>query len=461
MKRIIKYALIAAAALSMQSCLFEQKDLFEESSSVRLDKLMESAKATLIGSQDGWLLEMYPEGSQRYGGYAFIMKFDADQQVTVYSEIASKFNVPATSLYKLSSEDGACLTFDTYNEYIHFFSTPNSSRYQAYEGEFEFIVCDVKSDLITLRGTKTLNTMYMRKFSGDPVAYLESVAAEEEAILVSGFKGNVGGKEIVGDIDIDNRQVTVTSGDQTYETAYAIVPGGIRFYEPAADINAISIDIDGNIAITDGASVGTALQAVYPEGYRKYNEFNGKYEFTFWYSATASGAFPCRLTAVGDGTTYRMTGVAGWDAAGNYDEEKDVYDVILTYSKSKGNLSMLLQNLTKNGEPVLYPEKTGRYVGITPLQATKDGATSGYLSFEANAGVMTVWNGDETNPEYVLKNNGSVAGRNFDAFWVCTYSGPTQTSATRSSGSSLPVNYKFFGKTHLVWKPSLLKKIGD
>lgn len=447
---------MAAAALSMQSCLFEQKDIFEESSSVRLQNLLDNAKATLISSEDGWLMEMYPEANQAYGGYAFILKFDADQKVTAYTELSATPEKSVSSLYKISNEDGAVLVFDGYNSYLHIFSTPSSSAYQSYQGEFEFVIMRVEKDLITLRGTKTGNIMYLRRFSGDPVTYLKDVAAEEEIILMSGFIGSLGGKEVIGDIDIDNRQVTLSSDGGKEKCAYTVTPEGIRLYRAVGDIAALKIDADATISVIDGPSNGVQLTATYPKGYRKYDEYAGKYLFSFYTSATKTGEYPCELVPSGDGLTYLMKGVSGCDADGVYNPDNDVYDVILTYSKAKGNLSMLLQNLSKGGEPVKY---NNRYVGLTPLQSTKDGGTSGYLVFNDKAGVMTEWNEDEANPVYTWKNNGAEAGRNIDCFWVCTYSGPTQTSATRSSGSSLPVNYKFFGKTHLVWKPLTLKKV--
>lgn len=106
---------------------------------------MEKAKSALVSSEQGWLMEFYPESNQKYGGYSFIMQFDNNQQVTVYSEIADG---SAKSYYSVIAEDGPVLTFDTYNPIKHYFDTPNSSRYQAYEVEVEYVICEVSSPLI-------------------------------------------------------------------------------------------------------------------------------------------------------------------------------------------------------------------------------------------------------------------------------------------------------------------------
>ena len=451
MKKFLLFPILVIAAFSAQSCLFEQEDLFEESSSVRVAKLIDKAKSTLVSSEQGWLMEIYPESSQKYGGYSFIMKFDEDQSVTVWSEIGDG---SFKSYFNVISEDGPVLIFDTYNPISHFFATPNSSLYQAYEGEVEYVICEVADDLIRLRGCKTGNTMYLRRFTGDPVAYLESVAAEEENIIMSGFEGVVGGLNISASIDIDSRQIDGTAGEESFSTAYSIIPEGIRFYRPivagSVEISSLDISSSGEIAVLDGSVKASEFKAIYPEGFRLYDDYAGKYTFTF-----DAGTFPVELVPAGDGATYLMKGVCGYDAEGVYKPEDAPYDIILTYSKAKGNLTLAIQNFKKDGEFIKY---AGRYVGMTPVASTKVGGGSGYLAFVTGAGVMTEWNCDETNPEYKLVDNG-LYSRPVDTFWLCTYSGETQTSATRQSGSTLPVQYKFFGKTHIMYKPSLLTKV--
>ncbi len=452
MKKLLLFPLVVIAAFSAQSCLFEQEDLFEESSSVRVAKLIDKTKTTLVSSGQGWLMEIYPESNQKYGGYSFIMQFDEDQCVTVYSELKDG---SSKSYFNVISEDGPVLVFDTYNPLSHFFATPNSSRYQAYEGEVEYVVCEVEDDLIRLRGCKTRNTMYLRRFTGDPVAYLESVAAEKENIIMSGFEGVVGGLNISASINIDSRQITGTAGEESFSTAYSIIPEGVRLYRPivsgSVEISSLAISSDGKMSVLDGSVKDAEFKAIYPEGFRLYGDYAGKYTFTY-----AGGTFPVELVPAGDGATYLMKGVCGYDAEGVYNPEDAPYDVILTYSKAKGNLTMAIQNFKKDGEFVKYD---GRYVGITPVGATKVGGGSGYLAYVTGAGMMTEWNCDEASPEYRFVDNGLFSTRPIDTFWLCTYSGETQTSATRKPGSTLPVQYLFFGKSSVMYKPSLLTKV--
>ena len=75
----------ALAALSFQSCLFEQEDLFDKSASERLSAALENAQKVLQEPSQGWLMYYYPDNEQLYGGYNYIVKF-SPSEATVWSE---------------------------------------------------------------------------------------------------------------------------------------------------------------------------------------------------------------------------------------------------------------------------------------------------------------------------------------------------------------------------------------
>ena len=155
----------AVLGLTLQSCLMEEKQLFDKSPAERMDAYLSEYNALLESSENGWLLEYYAEEDQSYGGYPYILKF-AEGQVTAYFQLADDLEEAKTSYYKVTSDDGPVLTFDTYNEYIHFFATPDIDNYQAYEGDYEFRILDKNEDSseITIQGKRTGNYMKLRKF---------------------------------------------------------------------------------------------------------------------------------------------------------------------------------------------------------------------------------------------------------------------------------------------------------
>jgi len=185
-RNIILFLLMALPTVLLTSCLKDQDDLFDKSASARVTDYLANAKRVLTSSENGWVLNYVPDRDHSYGGYAFTLKFDS-AQVSVYSEIAAEPTTPVTSYYTLDNENGPVLSFDTYNENMHFFATPHGSSgaggYEAYDGDFLFIIQEISADenTIKLKGGRSGNVMYMHRLTGDtPASYqhkLDSVKA--------------------------------------------------------------------------------------------------------------------------------------------------------------------------------------------------------------------------------------------------------------------------------------------
>jgi len=411
MKRLYTCILIAAAAFCMQSCLFEQEDVFEESSAVRLQKSISEAKAALVDSEYGWLFEIYPSGSQKYGGWAFTAKFDGSK-VEVNSEISTDLT-PVTSLYDVTSENGPTLIFNSYNSLLHYFSTPSSAKYQAYEGEFAFVIEDIQKDVITVRGSKTGNKMYLRKLTEPAADYLAKIPAVEDNLIMTGFDGTVDGKSVVGEVDTDYRQIKVTYGEESETLAYSIIPGGVRLYAPfkfseSASMSELLLNSDGDFVIDDGPAKGQTLKATFPEGYVKYADFAGDYILKY-----SKGQFPVKLTPAGDGTSYLLQGV------------NDNYEYVLTYSKGHGVLTLGSQLLTLGGENI----KLGSfYVGLVSWDSSK-----GYINYGTTIGMETVWNGDSEKPVYTFKDNAVWGSYKVNSFIMYAFTAPALATANRNT----------------------------
>lgn len=171
-RKHIIICLLMALPLLFTSCLKDQEEVFSKSASARTAEYLANVKRVLTSSQNGWVLNYYPDRDHSYGGFIYTLKF-AEDSVTVYSEIATDINKSVSSLYTLKNEDGPVLMFDTYNELMHFFATPHGSSgaggYEAYDGDFIFIVMDISKDenTITLKGNRSGNIMYMHRLTGD------------------------------------------------------------------------------------------------------------------------------------------------------------------------------------------------------------------------------------------------------------------------------------------------------
>lgn len=181
MKKFIFPLIAAALTMGFVSCVNEEKDLFDGSAAERLNEA--SAKYTAALSADGgtYVMEYWPTyySESPFGamgpsskGYLMCLQFNANGSVRVgmNNEYTHNQYREATSVWEVITDMGAVLSFNTYNENLHTFSTPESSVNgvytgdQAYgvSGDYEFIVTEIAKDgqHVMLKGKK--NGTYSR-----------------------------------------------------------------------------------------------------------------------------------------------------------------------------------------------------------------------------------------------------------------------------------------------------------
>lgn len=181
------------STLLFQSCLKDQEDVFDKSSSLRMQEVLDKTKAALTGNENGWALDYYPSRDLSYGGIAYAIQFKGTE-ATVYSQKSEKSE---TSLYKLTNDDGPILSFDSYNSLMHAYATPSADEYEAKDGDFEFIIMDVQSDLITLKGKRSGNMMYMHRLSQPAKEYIAAVQNIEEKMYSGKYAFVIDGDSIL------------------------------------------------------------------------------------------------------------------------------------------------------------------------------------------------------------------------------------------------------------------------
>ena len=231
--------LLAAIGLTMTSCLMEEKELFDQTPAERMEAYLEGYRTLLASSEGGWLLQYYPEENQSYGGYTYVLQFTKDS-VTAYFQLADDTSVPVSSLYKMTPDDGPVITFDTYNEYIHFFATPSVSDYEAMHGDYEFRIVGKNSDEteIYMKGKRTNNDYTLVKFTGDPAEYMNKANEVEAAMTAPAY-------EMVISEDTTSCSITGNVFEYTYNVytetdttavngsvAFCYTPEGVDFYSP-------------------------------------------------------------------------------------------------------------------------------------------------------------------------------------------------------------------------------------
>lgn len=167
----ISYFIIFLSSILLFSCTPQEENLFDESTANRVDAALASHKEVLMGAENGWLMEFFPARGQTYGGYNLLTKFTNDDMIVAGEQAAAIES--SEGLYSLKYSAGPVLTFDSYNDMIHFYSDPNGSvsgiggNGKGMEGDFEFLVMKATKDSVILKGKKTENKIIMTPLPKD------------------------------------------------------------------------------------------------------------------------------------------------------------------------------------------------------------------------------------------------------------------------------------------------------
>ena len=155
------YTLLALACIVLQSCLFSEEEIFDESSANRATADVIKCQEILKDVPNGWKLEYYIGSNYSAGAVTLLMKFDG-KQVEMASETGAESYKPGTiitSLYQVKSEQSTMLTFDSYNPLIHMFSGPLGLNMNL-GGDYEFIIMSATPDKVILQGKKYKNIRF-------------------------------------------------------------------------------------------------------------------------------------------------------------------------------------------------------------------------------------------------------------------------------------------------------------
>ncbi len=381
------FCCVALLTFTLQSCSNKEEEIFEESPSVRLQALMDKTQATLVSSENGWVMDYFPDRDLSYGGFLYILKFNK-QSVEAYCELSDDLSESIESLYKLSNDDGAVLSFDSYNEFLHFFATPSSGRYEAYDGDFEFKIMKVEDDLITLKGKRSGNTIYLHRLKEEPVQYLEKCVQTSENIFAPKASGTYGGTAIEALVDPDVRYITIYLNGGEYGQYFLPTPTGVRFVEPL-EINGATIselsynNIKFIFSGTDSNGANIQFTCALPDDYMFFEEFEGDYRM---YLSTSSSRYYVDVKLVPEGDHYILEGF------------HRKFNPVLTFVKAKGCLEMTNQDVgTYGGNTVrlcamgggnLYP------TALTPgFFVVKDVSRDNMLVWKPNDDDRRVWDG--------------------------------------------------------------------
>ncbi len=340
LNKFILAGVAAASLFAAQSCLKEQKDIFEASSSERLQAYIEEARSVLTSAANGWIMEYYPGSEQALGGYAYYLTF-TETEVEAISEIDPENSYK--SLYKITTDNGAVLSFDAGNPILHYFATPSSSKYQALGGDFEFTITSVSPEKIGLRGKRSGNHYDLYPYDSElaPKQYISKVVEMGGSMRASIIEGTIGETEVSGEIDFDTRRITFSYEEESESVSedgepvivtdtvvvkvpYMYTDKGLKAYEPVK-VAGYTIDVmyyhSGNNILTTGS---VTFEGRLPDDYTAFEDFAGEYTLSMY-----NGRLKYNITLVPNesSTGYVLKGL------------NPNFDVQLGYSTARGRLT--------------------------------------------------------------------------------------------------------------------------
>lgn len=380
MKKLLYLLIISVSFWALYSCTPEEDDIFNESAANRMTDQLKEYKSILTDAPNGWLMQYYPDNMQAYGGYNYLISFGTGDSVVIAGDIADP-ETTQTSLYSLISNTGPVLTFNTYNQLLHFFSEPkNSSDTDGYAGDYEFIFMEVTTDRIVLKGTKTGNKIVMTQFAAGQTwkSYLESIASLEETSTFGRYKVYLNDQQILTISTSDRNFIipdTIDGIPETYGAGFIYTPEGIQMYKPLALGGAEATNFTWNsenksFECKDG--VAMRLEAYPPTHYRDYEDFTGNWEMAY---GTKKGNV--QLIENVKGKSYTLKGL--------------ILDINVEYNKMEGGL-------------IFRPQYLGIYNGYYAHLCVIGG---GYISWSSNYTYVGYWDEQTGNLRIVFQDSGT------------------------------------------------------
>ena len=273
---LIACLFMALPMLTLQSCSDDDEISVADKTNNRVQNYLINAKEILTSAENGWALSYVPHRQLKYGGINYALKFETDNSVTVWYE--ERPGQTRKSTFNMTSDDGPVLSFDTYNEFMHYYAKPSQGEYEAKDGDFEFILLKVTADSITLKGKRSGNIMYMSRLTVSPAEYMQSI--EDLKAVDHHFGGGttvIDGVNYSAIFDMRNRKLML-SDEQSNEV------GNRTFMFTQTGIQLVDTMMVGDVVLKDFRFVEADSTFVCDNvvfnlvsTYKKYEEFLGSY----------------------------------------------------------------------------------------------------------------------------------------------------------------------------------------
>lgn len=389
-KNFLALSLVAGALFGVSSCTSEPDDLFDKSASERLQSELNTYQALLVKPANGWAMEYYPGGSsQTFGGVALTVKFNSDGTVVVGSAEVDDVTATAKSTYNLTTDGSAGLSFNTYNDILHYYTDSDKSIGMGVAkgmfGDFEFIFESHTDNEIVMTGKRHHSIIRLYPLEGTSAEYLTAAKAQlkafEDIPAKQSITGTFEGTAVTGAF-ISDKSFLLVQGDDAANVPFMFTDKGFKLYR--------SITLNGK-TVSELTWNSTTKTLTSPDGNTVLTIVTDPLGLP---AADMLGTYTMTYTSEAGSRTTNVT--IGIDAnSGNTVLKGLPFDIILTYNNTLGAY-------------VIHPQYLDD--AQTIVVAMYD-HSAGYLSWSEEHGLVLRWDGASTT-NLVLKgiDNGAWVG---------------------------------------------------
>lgn len=377
MKKVILYSMFACMMFSMQSCLFSEEDVFEQSSADRENASVIEIKNLLVSAENGWKLDYRYGNEGSKGGVNLFLKFTPND-VTIASDYPTSSYAPgqtSTSLYTVQSYNGTEISFDSYNEILHTFCEPNGYNDPGLGGDYEFVIRSVSENEIRLSGKKFDVDMVMTKLdaSVDWATYLSAAAQVSSDSDFPSFN-LMQGEQKIATVNRSDRAFVLktTAEDGTSSSSYypfICTDKGVRMIEPLVYENLVMRDFvwDNSTNSFLCTDEGTDLKLVFerPANYEKY--------LGTYLVQSGTSSFELTLDVKKDGRSYQAVKTYSLKDGGKWSMTLEFY-----YDTERDDISIDGQvvGIMEGAGVGLYPGISSEGTFYSTLETTYEGTTT-------------------------------------------------------------------------------------
>lgn len=282
MKKIFFATAIAFTALSLQSCLHDDEELFPDSAANRIEAAVKADKELLESADNGWQMNYVTGKDYTGGGYTMFMKFK-NGKAFVSSDIAPADEVSSSS-YDVVKDKGPVLTFNTYNTIMHYMAQPYQSDVDGEQGDYEFVIQRTTQDSIYVKGKKWGNKFVLTRVPSS-VSWKEEITKRQQIIYNMNFFFLANGEQDASSalvIDPTLRRAYVGTDDVT-GVPFCLTSDGLELIEPLT-VKGKTIEkltYDATAKTLNSADAGILFTPYTPDGFVPLSDFYGNWNLGF------------------------------------------------------------------------------------------------------------------------------------------------------------------------------------